>query len=51
MHVYINILHLLWIVPVSAVIGMWFVALVSANRDMDTFELDMSEDEIDKWTL
>lgn len=28
---YINILHLLWIVPLSAFIGVFFAALVAIN--------------------
>ena len=33
---YINILHLLWIVPLSTMVGVFFVALVTANgRDGD----------------
>lgn len=30
---YINILHLLWIVPLSALFGVLLVAIVSANRE------------------
>lgn len=33
---YINILHLLWIVPLAALCGVFAIALVSANgRDGD----------------
>jgi hypothetical protein len=32
---YINILHLLWIVPLSIIMGVFLVALVSANREDD----------------
>lgn len=32
---YINILHLLWIVPLSALVGVFFTALVSANKGDD----------------
>lgn len=30
---YINVLHLLWIVPLSIFIGVFLVAIVSANRE------------------
>lgn len=30
---YINILHLLWIVPLSVSVGVIFAALVSANKE------------------
>lgn len=30
---YINILHLLWIVPLSATAGVFALALVSANKE------------------
>lgn len=32
---YINILHLLWIVPLSALVGVFFAALVAANGRED----------------
>jgi hypothetical protein len=32
---YINILHLLWIVPLSTTAGVFAIALVSANKEDD----------------
>lgn len=32
---YINILNLLWIVPLSTMVGVFFTALVSANKEDD----------------
>ena len=32
---YINILHLLWIVPLSCMVGVFAIALVSANKEDD----------------
>lgn len=29
----INALHLLWIVPLSVAVGMFYMALVAINRD------------------
>lgn len=32
---YINILHLLWIVPLSVTLGIFAIELVSANKEGD----------------
>lgn len=32
---YINILHLIWIVPLSAIVGIFFTALVAVNGKED----------------
>lgn len=34
----ISIWHLLWIVPVSALLGMWAAALFRANEEEDHHE-------------
>ena len=48
---FINIFHLFWVIPASIFIGVWISALFSANREIDEFKIEMTEDEVDKWTL